>query len=87
MTDAVYEFPADYNFDKVYNQNFGIIKDKAFKVEAEFTGWAAKYVSERIWSPDQKIRKVGKNKIAMEFTASSESAIWYLVTVTVRKKH
>ena len=80
MTDAVYEYPRDYNFEKVYNQNFGIIKDEAFKVEVEFTGWAAKYVSERIWSPDQKIKKVGKNKIIIEFTASSEPEVisWLL---------
>ena len=80
MSDAVYEFPANYNFEKVYNQNFGIIKDKEFKVEAEFTGWAAKYVTERIWSPDQKIKKVGKKKIVLEFTASSEPEVisWLL---------
>jgi len=79
-TDAVYEYPQDYDFEQVYNQNFGIIKDEAFKVEVEFTGWAAKYVSERIWSPDQKIKKVGTNKIILEFTASSEPEVisWLL---------
>ncbi|HLA28626.1 MAG TPA: WYL domain-containing protein [Syntrophales bacterium] len=80
MTDAVYEYPQDYDFEKVYNQNFGIIKDEAFKVEVEFTGWAAKYVLERIWSPDQKIKKAGKSKIFLEFTASSEPEVisWLL---------
>jgi len=80
MTDASYEYPKDYNFEKIYNKNFGIIKDEAFKVVVEFTGWAAKYVSERIWSPDQKIRKAGKNKITLEFIASSESEVisWLL---------
>ena len=80
MTDAVYGYPQDYDFEKIYNQNFGIIKDEAFTVEAEFTGWAAKYVSERIWSPDQKITKVGTNKIILEFTASSEPEVisWLL---------
>ena len=80
MTDAIYEYPQDYNFEKIYNKNFGIIKDEAFKVAVEFTGWAAKYVSERIWSPDQKIKKVGKNKIVLEFTASSEPEVisWLL---------
>ena len=80
MTDIVYEFPADYNFEKVFNKNFGVIKEQAFKVEAEFTGWAAKYVAERIWSPDQKIKKAGKNKIVLEFTASSEPEVisWLL---------
>jgi len=80
MTDAIYEYPNDYNFEKIYNKNFGIIKDEAFKVEVEFTGWAAKYVSERIWSPDQKIKKGGSNKIILEFTASSEPEViaWLL---------
>ena len=75
MTDAIYKYPEDYNFEKIYNKNFGIIKDEAFKVVVEFTGWAARYVSERIWSPDQKIEKAGKNKILLEFTASSEPEI------------
>ncbi|MFZ4441286.1 MAG: helix-turn-helix transcriptional regulator [Syntrophales bacterium] len=86
LTDAAYEYPQDYDFEQVYNQNFGIIKDEAFKVEAEFTGWAAKYVAERIWSPDQKITNVGKggevgeNKIILKFTASSEPEVisWIL---------
>lgn len=80
MTDTTYDYPKDYNFEKVYNRNFGIIKDESFKVEAEFTGWAANYVSERIWSPDQKIRKLGENSIILEFTASSEPEVisWLL---------
>lgn len=75
MTDIVYEMPADYDFEKVFNKNFGVIKDDIFRVTAEFTGWAAKYVAEKIWSPGQKLRKVGKNKIILEFTASSEPEV------------
>lgn len=80
MTDNVYEMPSDYDFEKIFNKNFGVIKGKPFKVTAEFTGWAAMYVVERIWSPDQKIIKKGKNKIVLEFTASSESEVisWIL---------
>ena len=80
MTDNVYEMPADYDFEKIFNKNFGVIKGKPFKVTAEFTGWAARYVVERIWSSDQKIIKKGKNKIVLEFTASSESEVisWIL---------
>ncbi|MEI7638239.1 MAG: hypothetical protein WCJ37_13105 [Syntrophus sp. (in: bacteria)] len=48
MMLTVYEYPQDYDFEQVYNQNFWIIKDEAFKVESEFTGWEAKYVSEII---------------------------------------
>jgi len=62
-----FEVPKKYDFEKAFNQTFGIIKDKSFQVEAEFTGWAAVYVSERIWSPDQVIEKVGE-KIKIRFT-------------------
>ena len=70
MTDASYEYPQDYNFEKIYNKNFGIIKYAAFKVVVEFTGWAAKYVSERTWSPDQKIRKLKDGSIILTMTTS-----------------
>ena len=70
MTDASYEYPQDYNFEKIYNKNFGITKDEAFKVEFEFTGWASKYVLERIWSKDQKIRKLKDGSIILTMTTS-----------------
>ncbi len=36
-----FEVPKEYDFEKAFNQTFGIIKGKSFQVEAEFTGWAA----------------------------------------------
>ncbi|MDM7985838.1 MAG: WYL domain-containing protein [Smithella sp.] len=79
ITDISFQ-PDQFDFEKSFNQQFGIIKDKAFDVEAEFTGWAASYVSERIWSPGQKIIKKGKDKILLKFTASSEPELisWLL---------
>jgi hypothetical protein len=50
---APFEIPDSYDFEKAFNQTFGIMKDKTFTVEAEFTGWAAKYMWERVWSSDQ----------------------------------
>jgi predicted DNA-binding transcriptional regulator YafY len=79
LTDRRFEFPKNYDFEKTFKQNFGVIKEDAFEVEVEFTGWAARYVSERIWSPDQKIhKKNGKTKLT--FTASSEPELisWVL---------
>lgn len=72
--------PDKFDFERAFNQQFGIIKDEAFRVEAEFTGWAASFVLERIWSPDQEIVKKGKNKILLKFTASSEPELisWLL---------
>ncbi len=79
MTDVKFQ-PDKFDFEKTFNQHFGIIKDKAFEVEAAFTGWSAAYVSERIWSPDQKILKKGNDKIILKFTASSEPELisWLL---------
>lgn len=72
QADFSYKIPAGYNFEKVFNQNFGIIKDDSFRVEVEFSGFAAAYISERIWSPDQKITKSKGDKVKLSFTASSE---------------
>ena len=63
MTDRQFEMPANLDFDKLYNQHFGVMKDEAFQVEVEFTGWSARYVAERVWSPDQKILRIGRDKI------------------------
>jgi predicted DNA-binding transcriptional regulator YafY len=79
ITDRFFEFPKDYNFEKAFNKNFGVIKEDAFDVEVEFSGYAAAYVSERIWSPDQKIvKKNGTTKL--KFSASSEPELisWVL---------
>ena len=70
MTDVKFQTDT-FDFEKTFNQHFGVIKDKAFKVEVAFTGWSAAYVAERIWSPDQEILKKGKDKIILKFTASS----------------
>ena len=72
MTDRSYEYPADYKFEDVFDRNFGVMKDDCFEVEVEFTGWAANYVAERVWSPDQKITKIDDDKIRLTFSASSD---------------
>jgi len=79
MTDIKFE-PGKFDFEKSFNQHFGVIKDDVFEVEVAFTGWSAAYVSERTWSPDQEIIKKGKNKIILKFKASSEPELtsWLL---------
>ena len=80
ITDRSFEFPANYDFEKKFNENFGVIKEDAFDVAIEFSGFAANYVNERIWSPDQKITKKKGDKIKLAFTASSapELISWIL---------
>ena len=56
------------------------MKGERFSVTAEFTGWAAQYVAERIWSEDQKITELGEGIIRLTFTTSSEQELigWLL---------
>jgi predicted DNA-binding transcriptional regulator YafY len=79
ITERLFEFPKSYDFDKAFKQNFGVIQEEAFDVEVEFTGWAVKYVSERIWSPDQKIVH-NNGKTVLSFSASSQPELisWVL---------
>jgi len=72
LTERDYKLPKKYDFEKIFNKNFGVMKDEPFEVEVEFTGWTAKYIPERIWSADQMITKKGRNKIILKFTTSSE---------------
>ena len=79
LTDRKFEFPKNYDFEKTFKQNFGVIKEDAFEVEVEFTGWAARYVSERIWSPNQKIRKKnGTTKLTFSASSEPELISWVL---------
>lgn len=80
ITDRQFEMPANLDFDRLYNRHFGVMKDEAFTVEVEFTGWAARYVAERVWSPDQAMRRIGNGKLRLTFTASSEPEVlaWVL---------
>jgi predicted DNA-binding transcriptional regulator YafY len=79
VTDEFFKVPPEYDFEKVFNRHFGLIKQKVFKVEAELTGYTAVYAAERIWSPDQKIRKTGEDSIRLTFTATSEPEVMSLI--------
>lgn len=72
MTDRGFEYPADYDFEEVFNKNFGVIKDNCFEAEVEFTGWAARHVAERTWSPDQKITNIDDDKIRLTLFVTSD---------------
>ena len=79
MTDVTFQ-PEKFDFEKTFNQHFGVIKDEAFEVEVAFTGWAAAYVTERRWSPNQEIIQKGKDGIILKLTASSKPELigWLL---------
>ena len=72
IADRQFDFPSDYNFEKLFNKEFGVIKEDSFRVSVEFEGWAARFVSERTWSPDQKLVRKKDGTIRLSFTTSSE---------------
>ncbi len=72
LTQRSFEYPNEYDFEKVFNRNFGVIKEEAFDVVVDFSGWSAAYVAERIWSTDQKIIKRKDGSVRLKFSASSE---------------
>jgi predicted DNA-binding transcriptional regulator YafY len=66
-----FEVPGNYDFEKAFNHAFGLIADRAFTVKAEFTDWAAVYMEERLWSPDQVVSRNGE-VVTVQFSSSSE---------------
>jgi len=80
LTDTKFVKPADYDFERTFNEHFGVIKQKKFRVEAELSGWAAGYTAERKLSPDQKITRRRGGRILIQFTATSEPEVlnWVL---------
>ncbi|MFW6237157.1 MAG: helix-turn-helix transcriptional regulator [Desulfosudaceae bacterium] len=79
ITERKFTFPADYDFEKHFNQEFGVIKQEGFTVQVELRGYAAVYAEERQLSPDQYIQKKN-NRLILTFTASSEPEVvaWIL---------
>jgi len=72
LTDRMFQSPKNYDFEKVFNKSFGVIKERSFKVEVEFKGYSAEWVKERMWSPDQRITKKRGGKIIISFSVASE---------------
>jgi len=80
VTDVRFQFPENFDFEKTYNQTFGVMKDDLFQIKIEFSGHAAKHVKERIWSHDQIIKEKKDEKIELTFTATSivETLSWVM---------
>lgn len=72
ITERHFEHPKNFDFGKLFKNEFGLIKEKPIYAEVEFSGWAARYASERIWSSDQKLFKTEDCKIIIRVKVSSE---------------
>jgi predicted DNA-binding transcriptional regulator YafY len=80
-TDVRFRPPADYDFEKALNREFGMLRGgKRFRVVAEFSGGAADYVAERLWSPDQAVewRPGGSMRISYDAVSLPEVVTWVL---------
>lgn len=80
LTERRFEPPAGDDFNARFNADFGVIKEEPFEVTADFRNWAAAFVSERIWSPGQKVTRRKDRSIRIRFKASSEVEVvsWIL---------
>ena len=81
VVETTFDYPKKFDFMEAFAGSFGLIQKKVFKAEVEFTGWSARFVKERQWSPDQKIvKKRDGSGIRLEFLASSDSELigWVL---------
>jgi len=71
ITERTFQRPENYDFEKHFNNRFGVMQDKAFTVKVEFSKSAADYVAERIWSPKQKIKRLKDGRLQLTFEAAS----------------
>jgi len=80
ITEIHFEFPGNFDFEKAYNQTFGVMKEAVFQTTIKFSGYAAKYVQERIWSQDQIIKEKNDDAIELTFSAASpvETLSWVM---------
>ncbi|MBU0486120.1 MAG: WYL domain-containing protein [Proteobacteria bacterium] len=72
ITERSFKRPDNYDFEKHFNERFGIMQDSSFTVEVEFSKYAAEYVAERIWSPEQKSKKLKDGRLHLTFEAASK---------------
>ncbi len=79
-TDVAFKPPADYDFEKALNLEFGMLRGDPFRVVAEFTDWAADYVAERQWSPGQTLEWLPGGVLRLSYDAVSlpEVVTWVL---------
>ncbi len=79
-TDTRFKPPADYDFEKALNREFGMLRGDPFRVVAEFSGWAADYVAEREWSPGQLLEWLPGGRLRLGYDAVSmpEVVTWVI---------
>ncbi len=74
-----FEYPADYQPEKLYEGAFGLIRGEPVKVKIRFSEKVARYVRRRRWHPTQRVRNVaGGVELSMEVRGTTEIVSWVL---------
>jgi predicted DNA-binding transcriptional regulator YafY len=70
-TDRRYQFPNNYDFSDAFNLDYGVMRlGEPFRAKVRFSSWAAIYVAERQWSPDQEIKQLNNGQIELTLTVA-----------------
>lgn len=75
VTAVTFVRPEKYDFEKQFNNRFGVMQDESFTVKAEFAKPVADYVAERIWSPGQQITRLENGGLTITFKAASSREV------------
>ena len=70
LTNDAYEYPDDFEPDSLLEGAFGLVYDDPITVKIKFSAHQARYIEERRWSKDQKIRKLKDGSIILTMTTS-----------------
>ena len=81
VTDTQFDMPDDFDVDEYLGGTFGVFQRKErHKVRIQFTGFAARYIPERVWHPSQKLTEKKDGSIILKMTLAdiNEVGRWVL---------
>lgn len=80
VTEQKFRVPESYDFDRDVKSAFGVWQNEPFELTCRFDGWAAEYVAEREWSPDQRLEVDDEGVVTLTFTARGRPEVvsWLL---------
>ena len=70
ITGSLFEYPKDFNPDKLLETAFDIVYDDPIEVKIRFSAGQARYIKERKWSVTQKIEDQPDGSLILSMTTS-----------------
>lgn len=85
ITDIVtgnerFEIPVEYNPEERFKEAFGIVNEEPLPIRLLFSKYIAYSITDRIWHPTQKIKRLRSGEVELSFTAGGRMEIisWIL---------